>query len=214
MIRLSRSGLPPDDDAWLTARQERYDALRAAGAEIPDSLANSYRDPRVKGVLERETHAKCAYCESHIKHVDHGDVEHLQPKSKAPHLRLTYTNLTLACSVCNQGKDDYSVAALPLLHPFNDDPAEHLLALGPLLHWYAGSVRGQVTVKELKLNRPRLLERRGERIEQVMGLVQTVLARDPGPERDALKAVLMAEAEADREYSFVVSELLKLIDGL
>lgn len=80
------------------------------------SFDNSlYGAKSVKNALIKAQHGKCAFCESKIRHVDHGDVEHYRPKggfrqsSNEPleqpgyfWLAYVWENLFLACALCNQ----------------------------------------------------------------------------------------------------------------
>jgi uncharacterized protein (TIGR02646 family) len=80
---------------------------REAAGETPTRTeATHYRHPDIKAALVAETHNKCAYCESKLQHIHHGDVEHIFPKSRDPSRMLKWDNLTLACEVCNQNKSD------------------------------------------------------------------------------------------------------------
>ncbi len=122
MIPLKKAPLPDDLAEWLGKQQERLNDLIAGAQPIPENLMSAYRDPEVKKIIKRETREKCAYCESKILHVDHGDVEHKLPKSRFPNLRLTWSNLTFVCGICNEHKSDYFNATLPLLDPYTDTP--------------------------------------------------------------------------------------------
>ena len=55
-----------------------------------------------KKQLLRETHNKCAYCESHTTAIAFGDVEHYRPKSIYWWLAYVYDNYLASCSICNQ----------------------------------------------------------------------------------------------------------------
>ena len=87
--------------------------------EKPSStVANRYNCPEIKDALEDETHGKCAYCESYIKHISYGDIEHILPKNKdaRPDLYVTWSNLTLSCEICNRsGKGTYYNTKIPLI---------------------------------------------------------------------------------------------------
>ena len=43
-----------------------------------------YNHAEIKSALIAETHGKCAYCESKIRHVSYGDIEHVMPKVNDP----------------------------------------------------------------------------------------------------------------------------------
>ena len=104
MINLSKLTVPTEIEEKIKQRQQRYNELDASGEQIPDSLASAYRAPEVKELLRHETAEKCAYCESKVLHVDYGDVEHLLPKSKFPHLRYIATGTELFHAVFAAGK--------------------------------------------------------------------------------------------------------------
>lgn len=44
-------------------------------------LLTRYSHPEIKETLIEETHGKCAYCESKLLHIHHGDIEHIFPKA-------------------------------------------------------------------------------------------------------------------------------------
>lgn len=63
---------------------------------------------QAKEQLLKETHNKCAYCETPTRVVAYGDVEHFRPKSKYWWLAYSYENYLVSCTVCNQEyKKDY-----------------------------------------------------------------------------------------------------------
>jgi len=74
-----------------------------------------YAHSDVKESLLAAQHGKCAFCESFVRHISYGDVEHFRPKagykqSEADELKrpgyywLAYewTNLFFCCQLCNQ----------------------------------------------------------------------------------------------------------------
>ena len=166
---------------------------------------------KLKSYSDIETAEKCAYCESKVLHVDYGDVEHLLPKSRFPHLRYSYENLTFACSVCNIKKGDFFDAETPLLNPYEDKPEDHLMPFGPAVLPTPASDRGLITQKRLALNRPELVERRTERLESIATLIGQI-ARTKNPAiRRVLLDDLMEECEPSEEYAFVVRAYIKEI---
>lgn len=85
------------------------------GERAFDFDSSLYGAKSVKSVLIKAQHGKCAFCESQILHIDHGDVEHLRPKGgfrqgnadpleQPGYFWLAYAweNLFLACALCNQ----------------------------------------------------------------------------------------------------------------
>jgi len=204
MIKLTKLNLPPDLEVRIAERTQRYQDLVASGEPVPDSLAYAYKSAEVKALLRTETADKCAYCESKIPHVDYGDVEHLLPKSIFPQLRYTYGNLTYACGVCNTKKGDFYSPETPLLNPYEDNPSEHLIPIGPMVMRSPTSDRGLLTEKKLALNRSELVERRMERLEAVATLLDQI-ARTANP---IIRSVLVEQVEKecrdDQEYALVV----------
>ena len=49
--------------------QEYLDYIHKGG-QIPDSVKTRYSHPDIKTQLLKETHAKCAYCESKFTHIE------------------------------------------------------------------------------------------------------------------------------------------------
>jgi len=135
-------------------------------------------------------------------------LEAILPKSKYPERLLAYTNLTLACSVCNNNKGDYDEPSLPLLNPYEDNPDDELIALGPLIRQRPGRRRGEVTVLTLELNRAELVEMRQDRMERVARLADEFAVEPDGPLKTALAKELEKEREKAAAYSFVVGGFL------
>ena len=193
----------------LKTLEGRRQAAIAKGAEVPESVLKGYRDPVVKASVVDETHGKCVYCESKMRHVDWGDVEHIIAKSHHPDGLLDYDNLTLACAVCNSAKGDYHDPAMPLLNPYVDDPASGLLPVGFLVWHRPGVERAETTLEQIKLNRDDLAEQRQDRLNQVKRLADKAATLPPGPVRDAVFEELRECAADTAEYAFVVRGYLK-----
>jgi len=177
--------------------------------EPPASLVQKYKLPEVKDVIKNETHEKCAYCESKITHVYPGDVEHILPKSKRPDLIFKWDNLTLACFDCNNSKRDYYNENEPLLNPYVDDPEHYFTFHGPLCVHHPGNIRGQLTRETIRLNRPSLFERRKERLEGILPLIDRSTEKAGTQLGQLLNDELMSEANPDKEYSLMVKHFLK-----
>jgi uncharacterized protein (TIGR02646 family) len=80
-----------------------------------DFESSLYGAKSVKNALIMAQHGKCAFCESQIRHIAHGDVEHFRPKGGVRQrdtdpleqpgyfwLAYVWQNLFLACQLCNQ----------------------------------------------------------------------------------------------------------------
>ncbi|MGL4463110.1 MAG: retron system putative HNH endonuclease [Planctomycetia bacterium] len=168
---------------------------------------DKYRHRQVKDALVDIFHGKCAYCESRILHVDYGHIEHFRPKA-GPKGRLdltfTWTNLLLACGVCNGGgnKSDHFPDVEdggPIVDPCDDDPAQHFEfryddAIG-LASVYGSTVRGEQTEKILGLNRQHLRAHRSEFVKKL-----SVLAHFAATNQQAAE-LLAAAKSAGGEYA-------------
>ena len=204
MIKLNKLALPDNIINKINERAANFAKCIADGVEVPYALASSYKAKDIKEFLRRETADKCAYCESKVPHIDHGDVEHILPKSIFPHLQFDYENLTYACGVCNTKKGSFYDAATPLLNPYKDLPEDHLMPVGPMVLRVPTSDRGLLTEKKLDLNRSDLVERRQERLEATATLVDQMVRTKSHAIREVLREVIEKECSADKEYSLVV----------
>lgn len=183
--------LVDNDDQW------RVDllAVLAAGNKPTEAMKGRYRHKQIKDALVKETGGKCAYCESKVRHITHGDIEHVVPKSKVPEKAYDWENLTLACDVCNENKGDtYSsdpaLSQDALIDPYVDDPNDHFLFLREVVTPRPDSLRALATEQVIKLTRGELLERRRERMTFLDGMVRSYVLADA-----AFKAVILKDIE-------------------
>ena len=158
--------------------------------------------------LIAETFSKCLYCEEKIPSSQHGDVEHLAPKRDFPFLRLVYWNLSLACIKCNGKKSSNFDAEIPWLNPFEDNPAEHIMACGPMLISKNDSVRGRHTIGSLHLNRPELVEKRIRKLDRLDALCHSIRAATNSTIKRVLRTELDRECESDNEFALVAREFV------
>lgn len=180
-----------------------------------------------RGPLYETQRKKCAWCERPI--TGGSDPEHYAPKGRVTWLRThgtespsmgsfpgrghprrhplgywwlayAWTNLTLACRMCNLAKSsDFPVAEDPhpfpepgrpytplLLDPFasghDDQPERHLAcnAIGELIP-ISASPRAQPTIDTCALNRPSLVDDRIARVQEIDRLFKNILDLDAGP---------------------------------
>ena len=210
--------LVSDPTEQALARLNRCEAqareAQEAGRPLTDSVERCYRHVDVKSAILRETAEKCAYCESKVTHVYWGDVEHLKPRRRFPEYQFNYNNLTLACAVCNNKKGDYWLEEAPIVDPYVEEPADHLLGLGPLLWHRNGSPTGQRTIDLLDLNRERLRERRLECLERLSALVDRYQGEPPGPVKDSIERQLREEIAATAEFALVARWFLRSTCGI
>ena len=207
MIAIKKSKIPQ----VLADNAERWTSLYCTSQR--DHVATKYNHPDIKQALRKETFDKCAYCESKVTHIDHGDIEHILPKSKRPDLCFEWSNLTFACTKCNRppGKGDYYNEDYPLINPYIDDPDKHFYAAWSSIIIHAGDERAKITEQILKLNRPELVEKRLERIQYVELLLSAWRKLEPShPGKNIAEGELHNEYKRDKEYSFAVRGYLML----
>lgn len=215
MIKINKDTKPKilEDNAkrWT---DEYLTALKQP-TPVPPHIKYRYQHNDIKDALEKETHGKCAYCESKIKHVAFGDIEHILPKNKnaCPELYVEWTNLTLACEVCNRtNKKDYYNPSDPLINPIADEPDKYLMAFGPFIYQVPGEKKGELSIAILDLNRSELIERRKEKIENLLPLVDKWKKETNETYKKLLYSQIKKEAESDKEFSFIINGYLKQIN--
>jgi 5-methylcytosine-specific restriction endonuclease McrA len=163
------------------------------------SKPERWRHDQIVQRLRSETCEKCAYCEAIIEDVSYPHVEHILPKTRMPEQVYSWQNLTRACEVCNTKKGNYHNPIAPLLHPYDDDPSEHLDFHGPIVSWRLGSIAGERTVKRLDLSRPALVVERARRIQQLHDEISRWYGSD-GEDRELLSLVIDRHLSDDSEF--------------
>ncbi|GJJ27854.1 HNH endonuclease [Bacillus velezensis] len=167
MINLTKIDEP--DILKANAESWKRDLFDELGKGTPISkITLKYNHKDIKTKLLKETHGKCAYCESKITHVSYLHIEHILPKKKFPDLTYSWENLTLACPKCNLNKEEYYEDELPLINPYQDQICKEVTFWGPSLQYI--TAKGKLTIYKLDLNRPELIERRAEKIDAMSKL--------------------------------------------
>ena len=208
MIKLKKGPQPQvladHIDAWTKVVVDKL----AVGETPSKAEKGRYNHSDIKSALVAETHGKCAYCESKVRHVTYGDIEHVVPKSDDPSKWFDWLNLTLACDVCNTNKSDAEVNGDVFVDPYVVDPEDHFWLLGAMVKPRPGSDAAALTERLLELNRADLIERRADRLHNLLKMLEVVeRAQQP-----ALKAELWddfcREAEANKEYAALARTLV------
>lgn len=172
MIKLNKKGEPQiladNSAAWTAAIEAKY----ASGEKPSPTEMGRYRHPDIKKILIEETNGKCAYCESKLLHIHHGDVEHIYPKSLDRKQTFKWDNLTLACERCNQNKSDNDPLLKQIIDPYLVDPSHHLTLLGPLPR--GKTPQGVSTIELLKLHRSELVEQREEALKKLYAIIYQI----------------------------------------
>lgn len=171
-------------------------AAPSSPRQINDDI---YKKEDVKQKLRTDQFNKCAYCECRLNG-DFGDVEHYRPKKEyrisTEHksispgyywLAYDWSNLLLACSICNRTHKktlfplaDETKRDIPhknisnetplIINPANEEPRNHIefnchIARPRTLNGVA-SAKGATTIEVLKLNQRPLLLANRERVYQ------------------------------------------------
>ncbi|URV26499.1 HNH endonuclease [Burkholderia gladioli] len=181
----------------------------ASGVEPTQAEKTRYRNREIKAVLEKETAGKCAYCESKLKHIHHGDVEHIYPKSLDPSRQFQWDNLTLACEICNQNKSNRDPNLENIIDPYVGQPEEHICFYGPMA-FALGTAEGVSSIHLLDLNRTALVEMRGETIKRIMGIFDMLFRHDLPlvVKRTILEDLERNESGASAQFSAVVQSII------
>ena len=177
----------------------------------PRALRTNYRHPPNKAALQAASFDKCMYCESKVSHVYFGDVEHIRPKDLFPDLEFNWDNLGFVCAKCNNAKLNQWHDEAPYINAYEEDPGAHLAAVGAWVLHRNGSERGELTWRDISLNRPHLVEQRGARIKAIADLVDKVNRTRNPRLRAALDAELDREVEDGTPYSMVARAALSAL---
>lgn len=203
MIKLNKKNEPQvlvdNKEKWT----REYLEYCNKGVKPPIALKFKYKIPEIKNILIQETNEKCAYCESRIRHVYPGDVEHIVPKNTNPELIFDWNNLTMACWQCNNNKLTYYDPLLPLINPYLDEPVDELQAYGPIIFAKNNSVKGSVTEEVIELNRNELLLIRAERLKSLNSLIDQWNREVDPAIKNVVKIQILKDCENSNEYSFV-----------
>jgi hypothetical protein len=154
--------------------KELLEAIASGDTDDIKAKKRRYNQPDVKAILKQETNDKCAYCESRVTVVAHGDIEHVTPKSIRPELTFEWGNLTFACQKCNGKKSNKEGLTDPYVDPIDDS----FFFVGPFLK--GRTEKGRLTEKELALNRAELIEDRSDQL-RVLSDVLEKIANESNP---------------------------------
>ena len=219
MIRLEKIAPPPvlvnNAEGWTKVL---VDCI-AAGNTPTAAEKSHYNNLAIKSALIEETFGKCAYCESKVRHITYGDIEHIVPKSARPEKAFEWSNLTLACDVCNTNKGEHFGDHEDLVDPYVVDPYAHFNFLGVVVMPRSESNSGLITERTLKLNRLPLIERRLERLNSLSKSLRLIVsATDPNTKMVLKRDLEMNELLPDKEYAamsraYVSEELMSIARG-
>ena len=195
MRKLSKGPKPQvlleNEEQW---KNELMDAVAGGDKEEITRKTRRYGHKDIKDALVAENHGKCAYCEAYVRHVSHGDIEHISPKSKDRKKTFDWDNLTLACERCNQKKSD----AEGIIDPHVDAPEDHLLFVAAFVR--GRTAKGMLSIKPtrgLDLNRTELVERRDAQISRYADSFERITQEQDQGKRSILVCLLYTSDAAD-----------------
>jgi uncharacterized protein (TIGR02646 family) len=214
MIRISRLPKPNvlvnDADVWrdaylLAIAELGADKTNAAKKKAKKAAEAKYAHDEVRTQLQRMFGSKCAFCESHIKHVSFDQIEHFRPKQRFPALCFDWDNLLLACGGCNGAKykgTKFPEAADggPFVNPVDEEPNDFFdFKIDPhtqLAELVPKSLRGETTEKELGLNRQDLMQHRSKAVMNIFRLAAAAMKGD-----DDCRNMLIKNCLPEYEYA-------------
>jgi hypothetical protein len=198
-----------EEPEMLRRNRARWTAELLAAIETGDkkliqNRKKKYNQKEVKDQLKRETREKCAYCESRVTVVAHGDIEHVTPKSIEPERTFDWSNLTFACQICNQNKTDKEDIFDPYV-----DPIEEVAYLAPP-YLVGRTVKTKSTIIQLDLNRVELIEDRTAHIRDFSRALEAI----ENEANEDLRTLLITQLEreldiGDAEYILMKRFLLE-----
>lgn len=201
MIKLEKGDEPPILAAHSKAWTATVVGKLANGEELTKAEKGRYNHPEIKSALIAETHGKCAYCESKLRHVTFGDIEHVVPKSSSPANWFNWSNLTLACDVCNTKKSNTQIDHGNFVDPYAVDPEQEFWHAGAIIYPRPGRDAAALTETLLELNRAELLERRTAKINSLMKMLEVVERCSNLELKQILWEDFCRETEAPKEYA-------------
>lgn len=181
----------------------------ATNEPLTNTEKSRYSHQDIKAAILAETFGKCAYCESKLRHVAYGDIEHITAKNNDPELWFSWDNLTLACDICNTNKG----TKIGIVDPYDQDPEERIIFFGHAALPIPGDEDAALTIRFLDLNRDELVGKRQERIEYLCKFLSAI-AQTSNPElKEILRADFKLELEDNKEYVALSRSLYREISS-
>lgn len=203
MIKLNKLPEPRVLQDNKTRWTQEYKDAKAAKVSDLSFYKYRYRDPQVKSQIVSETSEKCAYCESKIRHISPGDIEHIKPVAEFDDEIFKWENLTLSCQECNRRKLDNYDSEVGILNPYQTDPHDHLVAAGPMILPKIGDTAGKIAYEIFQLNRFSLLERRLDKVEALRLLLENYANETNTTLRKLYRRRIEAEKDGSKEFAMV-----------
>ena len=220
MIQLTRTKKPNvlvvNAENWTKEylkAKEIYEASRnPENKKALEKTEKKYNHRDVKDSLKIMFNNKCAFCESHITHVDYGQIEHFKPKSKYRELCFEWNNLLLSCAICNGTSNKGDKFPLenengPLINPVDENPDDFFrFKYDSVTNKYSlfpknENQRAITSIKILGLNRDDLTDFRTKELSKVVFYLEKIIDKNPSDE--VLEAFSNVFSEKDQFFAFI-----------
>jgi uncharacterized protein (TIGR02646 family) len=198
---------------YLQAREAYNQNPTKQNKKRKENAEKKYNHKQVRTALIIMFSHKCAYCESHVTHVDYPHIEHYKPKSLFPELCFSWENLLLGCSVCNGAEykgDQFPENAIgSIINPVVEKNPEDFLVFQYDPETATANVleknpRGKLTKDLLGLNRPDLVRHRSK----IVSKMAFIATKAKGGDNEA-HAIITSCCNIDEEYSAFAKSLRK-----
>jgi HNH endonuclease len=207
MIRLTRPARParltPETQAQLTAT-------------FIGSKAAVWNKVYIRLPLYNAARGKCAYCETPLGIGSPMEVDHFEPKGRAPAKVMDWYNMVPSCSACNGTKYNHDVLAEPIINPFDVDPGAHLEF--KVCRLRGTTDLGRMSIDVLDLNERLKWAARSKvhmAIDEKVAQLLADLRDSPRPPTPALERgftklarAILQQAGPDTEYAALVATFL------
>ena len=215
MIKVERKPIPNilelNSETWLneylTAKERFRLDPTAVNKRNVATCEKRYNHLEVKESLKEMFKKKCAFCESHITHIDYGQIEHFKPKSKFPDDCFNWNNFLLCCSVCN-GKsnkgDKFPLLADggPFINPVDENPDEFFdFSFDEVTQQFLvipKHTRSITMLEIIKLNRDDLAEFRTKELFKIIEMLSQIIDN-----KEKVEKFFKLFSEEDQYYAFI-----------
>lgn len=179
---------------------------KKTGATVPRKFFDKYNQDDVKAALAKMYDNLCCYCDSRIGIVDFPHIEHRKPLSIFPRNTFEWSNLHLACTLCNLAKSNKWDKHHPILDAEIDKPITDHLDY-ELMFCMDKTLRGKTTIDHADLNRDGLRNARVAIFWKAIRIIEKI-NRNPGHTR-AIAARQELQELSDEQYGSFIDYLMR-----
>jgi uncharacterized protein (TIGR02646 family) len=168
---------------YLNAKKEFKQNPSPENKKLVETTEKKYNHETVKTALIEMFNGKCAFCESHIIHINYGDIEHFRPKSKFPEFCFEWDNLLLSCSICNGKSNKGNKFPLEseggfIVNPVEENPNDFFRfefdENTKLFLLFPKDERAKTTIDTIGLNREKLANIRTKELISIVELISKI----------------------------------------